>query len=55
MTSLNKKKKCSHTALDRGGQKGSLFRLKRHAMYHKKDRVAGKKLANQPLEPDEEE
>ena len=44
MASENKKKrKCRNTLLDRGGEKGPLFRLKRIAMYHKKDRVANKK------------
>ena len=49
MTALNKKKKCSRTYLDRGGEKGPLFRLKRDAMYHKKDRVAGQKMIQQQL------
>ena len=44
MTSSAKKKKCHNTYLDRGGEKGHLFRLKRDAMYHKKDRVAGKRM-----------
>ena len=44
MTSINKKKKCRHTLLDRGGEKGHLFKLKREAMYHKKDRQANKKM-----------
>lgn len=38
MTSLNKKKKCKRTLLDRGGEKGHFFKLKRDAIYHKKDR-----------------
>ena len=42
MTSIAKKKKCRRTGLDRGGEKGKIFRLKRDAMYHKKDRVANK-------------
>ena len=42
MTSISKKKKCKRTYLDRGGEKGPLFRMKRDAMYHKKDRVANK-------------
>lgn len=43
MTSVNKKKKCHRTLYDRGGEKGHLFRAKRYAMYHKKDRQANKK------------
>ena len=50
MTALNKKKKCSRTYLDRGGEKGPLFRMKRDAMYHKKDRVAGKKAIQESYE-----
>lgn len=42
MASQSKKNKCKHTGLDRGGEKGPLFRLKRDAMYHKKNRVANK-------------
>ena len=42
MTSISKKKKCKRRWLDRGGEKGHLFRMKREAMYHKKDRVANK-------------
>lgn len=42
MTSYNKKRKCHNTLLDRGGEKGKCFKLKRHAMYHKKNRVANK-------------
>lgn len=38
MTSLNKKRKCRRTLLDRGGEKGHFYKLKRHALYHKKDR-----------------
>lgn len=47
MTSINKKKKCKRTLLDRGGEKGKIFRLKREAMYHKKERVANKRLCNE--------
>lgn len=47
MTSLNKKKKCKRTLLDRGGEKGPLFWLKRSAMYHKKNRVANKKMCKE--------
>ena len=43
MTSVAKKKKCRRTLLDRGGEKGHLFRLKGYAMYHKKNRKANKK------------
>ena len=43
MTSLNKKKKCKNTLYDRGGEKGKTTRLKGFAMYHKKERVQGKK------------
>lgn len=43
MTALNKKRKCHNTLLDRGGEKGHIFKLKREAMYHKKNRVANKK------------
>ena len=43
MASQSKKNKCKHTGLDRGGEKGPLFRLKRDAMYHKKDRIANKR------------
>lgn len=44
MASEHKKSKCRHSGYDRGGMKGHLFHLKREAMYHKKDRVASKKL-----------
>lgn len=40
MTSVSKKHKCKNTRYDRGGEKGKLRRLKRYAMYHKKDRRA---------------
>ncbi len=43
MTSIAKKKKCTRTLLDRGGEKGHLFKLKRYAMYHKKDRMSNKR------------
>lgn len=42
MTSYNKKRKCHNTLLDRGGEKGKCFKLKRHAMYHKKNSIANK-------------
>lgn len=42
MASQSKKNKRKHTGLDRGGEKGPLFRLTRDAMYHKKDRVDNK-------------
>ena len=45
MTSLNKKKrKCKNSFWDRGCEKGSWYKMKRIAMYHKKDRVRNKKL-----------
>lgn len=47
MTSVNKKRKCRNTRLDRGGEKGKLFRLKRDAMYHKKDRKYNKKICEE--------
>ena len=47
MTSIAKKKKCRRTGLDRGGEKGKIFRLKRDAMYHKKERIANKKLCTE--------
>ena len=47
MTSVAKKKKCKRTLLDRGGEKGPIFRLKRDAMYHKKERVYNKKLCKE--------
>ena len=47
MASENKKRKCHNTLLDRGGEKGKLFKLKHHAMYHKKDRVANKKACKE--------
>lgn len=50
MASENKKRKCKNTLLDRGGEKGKLFRLKREAMYHKKDRVALRKTCNSDTE-----
>lgn len=43
MTSINKKKKCTRTLLDRGGEKGKIFRWKHFAMFHKKERTANKK------------
>ena len=61
MASQSKKNKCKHTGLDRGGEKGHLFRLKRDAMYHKKDRVANKRScieadkAEEVQEPEQEE
>ena len=42
MASQNKKNKCKRTGLDRGGEKGHIFHLKREAIYHKKERVANK-------------
>ena len=47
MTSISKKKKCTRTLLDRGGEKGSIFKLKREAMYHKKDRVNNKRTCRE--------
>ena len=44
MTSESKKRKCRNTYLDRGGEKGPLFRMKRDAMYHKKDRIQNKQI-----------
>lgn len=43
MTNIAKKKKCKRTLLDRGGEKGHIFKLQRYAMYHKKDRMKNKK------------
>ena len=42
MTSIAKKNKCKRTLLDRGGEKGKLIKMKRDAMYHKKDRIKNK-------------
>lgn len=50
MTSIAKKKKCTRTLLDRGGEKGHLFKLKRNAMYHKKDRMCNKKACKEEME-----
>lgn len=50
MTSIAKKKKCTRTILDRGGEKGSIFKLKREAMYHKKDRVSNKKACREGVQ-----
>ena len=47
MTSIAKKKKCRRTGLDRGGEKGKIFRLKRDAMYHKKERMFNKKVCTE--------
>jgi hypothetical protein len=47
MASENKKRKCRNTSLDRGGEKGKLFKLKREAMYHKKDRKHNKKICEE--------
>ena len=47
MTSIAKKKKCRRTGLDRGGEKGKIFRLKRDAMYHKKERILNKKFCTE--------
>lgn len=47
MTSISKKKKCTRTLLDRGGEKGSIFKLKRETMYHKKDRVNNKRTCRE--------
>lgn len=47
MASIAKKKKCTRTLLDRGGEKGHIFKLKRYAMYHKKDRVNNKKACRE--------
>ena len=38
MTSVSKKNKCKRTFYDRGGEKGHISKIKRIAMYHKKDR-----------------
>ena len=43
MTSVNKNRKAHRTLLDRGGEKGKAFRLKRECLYHKKERTLGKK------------
>lgn len=43
MTAMNKKKKACHTLLDRSGEKGKIFRLKRECFFHKKERIQGKK------------
>lgn len=43
MASESKKRKCKNTRYDRGGEKGKIHRLKRYAMYHKKDRVESNK------------
>lgn len=43
MASESKKRKCHNTLYDRGGEKGKIHRLKRYAMYHKKNRVANNK------------
>lgn len=50
MTSISKKKKCTRTLLDRGGEKGSIFKLKREAMYHKKDRVNNKRICKEEVQ-----
>lgn len=42
MTAYNKKRKCRNTLLDRGGEKGKVFRMKGEAMFHKKERVANR-------------
>ena len=44
MTAQNKKRKCKNTLLDRGGEKGKVFRLKGAAMFHKKERKENKVL-----------
>jgi hypothetical protein len=43
MTARNKKRKCKNTMLKNGGEKGKIFKLKGYCMYHKKERIAGKK------------
>lgn len=43
MTALNKKRKCRNTGLYMGGEK-RYSKLKRDAMFHKRDRVNNKKL-----------
>ena len=55
MASENKKRKCRNTLLDRGGEKGKLFRLKRDAMYHKKDRNYNKKMCKEQIENEDNE
>ena len=55
MTSYNKKRKCHNTLLDRGGEKGKCFKLKRHAMYHKKNRVEDKLYAIKDILSESEE
>lgn len=50
MASENKKRKCRNTLLDRGGEKGHIFKLKRYAMYHKKDRMSNKKACREEEE-----
>ena len=55
MTSFNKKQKCKRTLLDRGGEKGSFFKMKRDAMYHKKDRKNGKDTVRKYIQEKENE
>ncbi len=50
MASENKKRKCRNSSLDRGGEKGKLFKWKRYAMYHKKDRKHNKKMCEESEE-----
>jgi hypothetical protein len=53
MASQNKKNKCKRTLLDRGGEKGPVFRMKRDMVYHKKERIAGKVEIRKEMQNDE--
>lgn len=46
MTSLNKKRKCKNTYLYRGGEK-LYCKMKRYAIFHKRDRVRNKKACQE--------
>ncbi len=55
MESQNKKNKCKRTLLDRGGEKGPIFKAKPFAMYHKKERIAEKVEIRKEMQSDESE
>ncbi len=47
MTSMSKKRKCHHNIYTNGSEKRSLSRSKGMAMFHKKNRVANKRMCRE--------
>lgn len=46
MASQNKKNKARNSFMYDGGEKGKFIKLKRTMIFHKKDRIANKKLCD---------